>query len=162
HDHGPPGALGEPVLPGVGLNGLDLADHNVERARQKLVHLGRVVALDVMRRVAVAAHQCVQLFAADTGQHGGGGDLGAVGGEDGQHAAVADRVEELVAVPAGGEWSGFGLAIADDAGDNQVRVVEGRAVGVRQGVAQLPALVHGTGCLRGNVAGNPAGERELG
>ena len=79
----------------------------------------------------------------------------------GSTAAVADRVEELVAVPAGGQRPGLGLAVADDAGDDQVGVVEGRAVGVRQGVAQLAAFVDRAGRLRRDVAGNAAGEREL-
>ena len=129
--------------------------------RQELVHLGRVVSLDEIGRVAVAAHQGVQLLVADAGQHRGVGDLVAVQVQDGQHAAVADRVEELVAVPAGGQRPGLGLAVADDAGDDQVGVVEGGAVGVRQRVAQLAALVDGAGRLRGDVAGDAAGEREL-
>ena len=134
----------------------------VERTRQELVHLRRVVSLDEMRRVAVAAHQRVQLLVADAGQHRGVGDLVAVQVQNGQHAAVAGRVEELVAVPAGGQRSRLGLAVADDAGDDQVGVIEDRAVGVRQCIAQLAAFVDGAGRLRGDVAGNAAGERELG
>ena len=115
-----------------------------------------------MGRVAVAAHQSVQLLVADAGQHRGVGDLVAVQVQDGQHAAVADRVEELVAVPAGGQRSRLGLAVADDAGDDQVGVVEGGPVGMRQGIAQLTPFVDGAGRFRSDVAGNAAGERELG
>ena len=122
----------------------------------------RVVSLDEMGRVAVAAHQGVQFLVADAGQHRGVGDLVAVQVQDGQHAAVADGVEELVAVPAGGQRPRLRLAVADDAGDDQVGIVKGRAVGVRQGVAQLAAFVDGAGRLRGDVAGDAAGERELG
>ena len=64
-------------------------------------------------------------------------------------------------MPAGGQRAGLGLAVADDAGDQQVRVVEGGSVGVAQGVAQLAALVDGAGRLRRHVAGNPAREAEL-
>ena len=152
----------KPLRAGVGLNGLDLADDEVEGARQELVHLRRVVSFDEIGRVAVAAHQRVQLLVADAGQHRGVGDLVAVQVQNGQHAAVAHGVEELVAVPAGGQRPGLGLAVADDAGDDQVGVVKGRPVGVRQGVAQLTAFVDRTGRLRGDVAGNAAGERELG
>ena len=79
--------------------------------------------------------------------------------EDRQHAAVAGRVEELVAVPAGGERPGFRFAVADDAGDDQVRVVERGPVGVAQGVAEFAAFVdaspaspgrRGWGCRRGS------------
>ena len=45
--------------------------------------------------------------------------------------AVADRVEKLVAVPTRGQRPRFGLAVADDAGHDQVGVVEDRPVGVR-------------------------------
>ena len=134
----------------------------VEGARQELVHFRRVVPFDEIWRVAVAAHQRVQLLVADAGQHRGIGDLVAVQVQNGQHAAVAHGVEELVAVPAGGQRACLGLAVADDAGDDQVRVVKGRPVGVRQGVAQLTAFVDRTGRLRGDMAGNAAGERELG
>ncbi len=63
--------------------------------------------------------------------------------------------------PGGGERSGLGLAVADDARDQQPRVVERGAVRVGQGVAQLTALVHGAGGLRGDMAGHSAGEGEL-
>ena len=72
-----------------------------------------------------------------------------------------DRVEELVGVPGGGQRSGLGLPVADDADGQQTGVVERRAVRVRQGIAQLTALVDGAGGLRGDMAGHPAGEGEL-
>src|SRR5438876_7910839 len=64
-------------------------------------------------------------------------------------------------MPARGQWTGLRFAIADDAGRDQVWIVEDGAVGVRKGVTQFAALVDRTGCFRGNVAGNAAGEREL-
>ncbi len=72
-----------------------------------------------------------------------------------------DGIEELVGVPGGGERSGLRLAVADDTGDQQVRVVECGAVGMGEGVAQFAALVDGTGRLRCDVAGHAAGEGEL-
>src|SRR5262245_4289955 len=81
--------------------------------------------------------------------------------EDGEHAPVAGRVEELVAVPAGRERSGLGLAVTDDARDDQVRVIERGAVGVRQRVAELAALVNRSGRLRRHVARDAAGKAEL-
>ncbi|HEV7137710.1 MAG TPA: hypothetical protein VGN43_13820, partial [Steroidobacteraceae bacterium] len=62
--------------------------------------------------------------------------------QDRQHRAVAGRIEELVRVPAGGERPGLGLAVADHAGDQQIRVVEGSAEGVRQRIPELAALVN--------------------
>ena len=79
--------------------------------------------------------------------------------EDRQHGAVARRVEELVRVPARGQRPGLRLAVADDAGHDEVGVVERRAERVGQRVAELAALVdgarasrapRGSGCRPGN------------
>jgi hypothetical protein len=81
--------------------------------------------------------------------------------QDRQHRAVAARVEELVRVPARRERPGLGLAVADDAGDDELGVVEGGAEGVHQRVAELAALVDRAGHLRRRVAQDPAREGEL-
>src|SRR5581483_9302724 len=78
-----------------------------------------------------------------------------------QDRPVGQRVEELVRVPARRERARLRLAVADDAGDGQGRVVEGRAVGVRERVAELSTLVDRAGRLRCGVARDPAREREL-
>ena len=64
-------------------------------------------------------------------------------------------------MPAGRQRAGLGLAVADDAGDDQVGIVERRAVGVRQRVAEFAAFVDRAGRLRRDVARNAAGKREL-
>ena len=64
-------------------------------------------------------------------------------------------------MPARRERPGLGLAVADDAADEQVRVVEGGAVGVRERVAELAALVDRARRLGRGVARDPAREREL-
>ena len=78
-----------------------------------------------------------------------------------QHGAVARGIDELVGVPAGGQRARLGLAVADDAADEQVGVVERGAVGVHERVAELAALVDRAGRLGCDVAGDPAGEGEL-
>ena len=120
-----------------------------------------LVALDEPRLVAVAAHQRVELFVRDPAQDGRVGDLVAVEVQDRQHRSVPRRVQELVRVPARGERAGLGLAVADHAGDQQVGVVERGAVGVRERVAELAALVDRARRLRRDVARDAAGEREL-
>ena len=146
---------------GVGPDLLDLRHDRVEHAGQLLVDRLRVAPLDEVRLVAHALEELLQFVLGDAGEEAGVGDLVAVQVEDRQHAAVAGRVEELVAVPAGGERPGLRLAVADDAGDDQVRVVERGPVGVAQGVAQLAAFVDAARGLRGDVAGDAAGEAEL-
>ena len=56
---------------------------------------------------------------------------------------------------------GLGLAVADNASDDQIGIVERRAVGVGQGVAKLAALVDRARRLGRRVARNAAGEAEL-
>ena len=64
-------------------------------------------------------------------------------------------------MPARRERSGFRFAIADHAGDDQIGIVERRAVSVRQRVTQFAALMNRAGRLGRDMAGNAAGEREL-
>ena len=64
-------------------------------------------------------------------------------------------------MPAGGESSSFRLPVTDDAADQQVRVVEGRPVRVKERVAELTTFVNRSGCFGRRVAGNSAGKREL-
>ena len=59
------------------------------------------------------------------------------------------------------ERPGLGLAVTDHAGNDQIGVVDG-AISVRQGVAELAALVDRAGRLGRHVARDAAGERELG
>src|SRR5215831_18972732 len=104
----------------------------------------------------------IQLFMADPGENGGIGDLVAVEVKDGQNRPVPRRVEEFVGMPARRQRSSFRFAVADDAGNDQIGVVERRSAGVRDGIAEFAALVYRTGRLRRYVAGDAAGERELG
>ena len=80
-----------------------------------------LVPLDEVRRVAVAAEELLQLLVADPGEDAGIGDLVAVQVQDRQDHAVGHRVQELVGVPARRQRPGLRLAVADDAGDDQVR-----------------------------------------
>ena len=64
-------------------------------------------------------------------------------------------------MPAGRERAGLGFAVADDAADQQVGVVEGGAERVHQRVAELAAFMDRSGRLGRDMARNSAGEREL-
>src|SRR5579875_2232359 len=65
-------------------------------------------------------------------------------------------------MPARGQRSGLCFAVSDNARDDQIRVVERGAIGMREGVTELAALMHRTRRLRCHVAGNSPGKRELG
>ena len=171
HDHGPPEPVaGRAVAAGIGTRaglGPDAGDGGggpIEGVGQGLVDLARIVGpgpgVDHLHRPPLGLEQLVQLGVAGPGQERGVGDLPAVEVEDGQHRAVAHRVEEGGAVPAGGQGAGLGLAVAHDARHHQVGVVEGGAEGVGQRVAQLAPFVDRAGHGGPGVAGHAAGERE--
>src|SRR5258708_16806243 len=81
--------------------------------------------------------------------------------QEGEERAVGDGVEKFVAVPAGGQGTGLGLAVADHHEGNQVRVVVGRPVGVRDAVAELAALVDTARRFGGGVATDAPGKGKL-
>src|SRR5262249_45664664 len=69
--------------------------------------------------------------------------------------------EEFIAMPARGQWTGLGFAVAYDAGDDQVWVVERGAIGMAEGVAEFPTFMDASGGFGSNVARDAAGEAEL-
>jgi hypothetical protein len=77
--------------------------------------------------------------------------------QDREHHAVSDGIEELVGMPARGEWPGLRLAVADNAGDDQVGVVVGRTVRVRNRVSQFTTLVYRAGVSGATWLGMPPG-----
>ena len=145
------------MRPGLLLDVANLGQDGVERGRHLLVHQRRVVALDEMGLVAVAPEQGGQLRLRDSREDRRVGDLVAVEVQDRQDRAVVDRVEERVRQPARGKWPGLRLAVADDAGHEQIGVVERGPERVRERVAELAAFVDRTRRFRGDVAGMPPG-----
>ena len=110
----------------------------------------------MLRGVPVAVEQVDELCIAHRGEDGGRGDLEAIEVQDRQDRARGRRIEELGAMPGRGGWTGFGLAVADDAGDDEIRIVECGAEGGCQRVTKLSALVDGARHGRAEVAGESA------
>src|SRR5438034_880792 len=81
--------------------------------------------------------------------------------QDGQHRSVRSRIKKSIAVPRCRERAGLRLAVAHDAGDNQVRVVERGAVRVSKGIAEFATLMNGARRFRRRVARNAAREGKL-
>src|SRR5262245_19054458 len=81
--------------------------------------------------------------------------------QNGEHGAVARGVEKFVGVPACSQRTRFRLAVADDASHQQVPIVERRAIGVSQGVAEFPAFMNRARRFRRDVAWNAASKRKL-
>ena len=106
----------------------------------------RVSVMDLMQihnlvLVAIAFEQLAQLVLRNAPKHRGVSDLVAVEMQDRNNRAVPRRVDELVGMPARREGTGLRLAVADNAEDDEVRVVQGGAVGVGEGVAEFTAFV---------------------
>src|SRR5436190_10421756 len=81
--------------------------------------------------------------------------------QDGKHGAISRRIQKLVRMPTGGERTRFRFAIAYHARDEQVRIIERRAVRMRQRVAKFAAFMNGARRFRCNVTRNSARKRKL-
>src|SRR5690349_8825310 len=89
------------------------------------------------------------------------GDLVAVQIEDRQHRAIANRIDEFVRMPRCGERTGLRLSVAHHARNDELRIIERSTVSMRKAVAELAALVNGSGRLGSDVRADVPGEGEL-
>jgi len=120
-----------------------------------------IVPGDDHRVPAEALEQHRQLLIAHRPVDRRVGDLVAVDVQDREHRPARCRVEELVRVPRAGRRPGLGLAVADDAGDDQVRIVERGAERGRERVTELTAFVDRARDRGRQVAGEAARPREV-
>src|SRR3712207_2281663 len=117
--------------------------------------------LDEVDRVAVSFQYGADLAVFGATKHGRVRDLVAVQVQDRQDRPVARGVEEAGTFPGALEGPRLRLAVADHSSDDEAGVVEGRAEGVGEDVAELAALVDRAGGGNAHVARHPAGRREL-
>ena len=115
-------------------DGADALDDLVHGFGHQPVHGHGIVALHEIGLPAAAVEEIRDLLAGHARKEGGVGDLVAVQVQDGQNRAVGGGVEELVALPGGGQRSGFSLAIADSDRRDQVGIVEYSAKGMGNSV----------------------------
>ena len=125
------------------------------------MHRGRVVAFHEVGRPAAASEKLLQFLVLDAGQHGRVADLVAVEVQDRQHGAIGHRIEKLVGLPGCRQGACFRLTIADDAGDDQIGIVEHRPEGMAERIPKLATFVNRSRRGRRNMAGNSAGKRKL-
>ena len=160
-DHRPARPRGVFVLSRSLLDCVDLGDGFFDRRRHQSVHRLRIVALDEERRPPAAEEELFQFLVLDAGEDRRVADLESVEVQDRQNRAVRDRIQEFVGLPSGRQRARFGLAVADDARDDEPRIVERGAEGVAQRISEFAALVNGAGRGRRDMARNPARKREL-
>ncbi len=161
NQHGPCGPLGRAFFARGLLDRGDAVEDRIEDRRGLLMHSLRIVALQREWLIAVAAHQVFELRMRNAREHRRVGDLVSVQMQNRQHCAIRRGIEKFVRVPACGQRSGLGFAIAHHAGHNEVWIVEGRAIRVHQRVAQLAAFMNRSRRLRRDVAGNAVRPAEL-
>jgi hypothetical protein len=90
------------------------------------MHRIRLITFYKVRRPAAATDKLLQLLMLDAGRDGGVADLIAVEMQDRQHGAVCNRVEKFVGLPGGRQGARLRLAVAHNAGDNEIGIVEHR------------------------------------
>ena len=88
------------------------------------MHCSRLITLHKVGRPATAADELLQFLMFDARQDSRVADLVAVEVQDRQHGSVCNRVEHLVGLPGGRQGARFRLTVTDDAGDNQIGIVE--------------------------------------
>src|SRR5277367_1246569 len=125
------------------------------------MHALGFVTLDKVWFVAISGEQMSQFFITETPKHGRICDLVAIQMQDGQYRTVPSRIEKLIGMPTGGQRTGFGLTVSDNAAGQQIRIIENRPIGMRDGVPQFPAFVNRPWSLRRSVAWDSPGKREL-
>lgn len=160
-DHGPLRSEGCAGLAGFLLVFLDLDNAALEGGCHCLVHRVDVVAFHEIWLPAVSEEELFQLLVGYPRQHSRIVDLVAVQVQNGQHGAIDNGVEELVAVPCRCQRASLGLAVAHHGQSDEVRVVEHRAESVRDGVAELTTFVDAARSLGRGVRTDAAGEGKL-
>ena len=78
----------------------------------------------------------------DAGQDGRVADLVTVEVQDRQHGSIGNWVEKLVGLPCGRQGARLRFTVADNAGDDQIRIVERGPEGMAERVPQLAAFVN--------------------
>ena len=160
-DHRPARSRGVVAFSRALLDCLDLADGLFDRRRHQPVHGFRLVPLDEERRPAAALEELLQFLVLDAREDGRVADLEAVQVQDRQNRSVRDRIEKFVGLPGGRQGARFGLAVADDAGDDEPGIVERGAECVAERISEFAAFVDGAGRRRRDMARNAARKGEL-
>src|SRR5580704_5860981 len=136
-------------------------DAMLDGSGHRLVHGVVVRAFHKTRSPAVTAEQALEFLVFNARGNRWIVDLVAVEMKNREHRPIANRVQKFVDVPGGGERTGFRFTVANHRSDDQLRIVECRATGVRENVAQFAAFVNGPRQLWSTVAADAAWKREL-
>src|SRR6478609_1729975 len=81
--------------------------------------------------------------------------------EDWQNSAIGDRIEELVRMPCRSQRPGFGFAIANDTGDDEIGIIKDSTKGMAERITKFAPFMNRARALRRGMAGNTARKRKL-
>jgi hypothetical protein len=81
--------------------------------------------------------------------------------QDRQHRSIRHRIEKLIGMPGSRHWTGLSLAIPNNAGDDEVWIVERRTICVRERVAEFATFMDRARSLRRRMARDTAWKTEL-
>ena len=157
-DHRPARTHGVIIIPCVLLDLPDVLDGLVQGGGHELMHLFRLIPFHKVRRPAAASQKLLQFLVLYAGQHGRIADLVSIEVQDRQDGSVGNRVEQFVGLPGGRQGACFRFTVADDAGDDQIGIIEGGPERMAERVAQLASLVNRAGRRWRDMARNPAGK----
>ena len=160
-NHGParPGCV--VIIPRVGLDLPNLFDRLFQSGGHELVHLSRIAAFHKERCPAAPSEELLQLLRLDAGQQGWIADFEAVQVQNGKDRAIGHGIEKLVGLPCSRQWSRLCFSVADDAGDDQIGIVERSPERVAERISEFTAFVNRSRRGWRHMAGNSAGKREL-
>src|SRR5271154_2073475 len=140
---------------------MDIFDGRVDGSGHEFMHLFRLITFNKVRSPAAALQELIQFLMFDASQYSRIADLVTIKVQNRQHRTIRPWIEKLVRLPRGCKRARFRLAVTDNAGDDQVRIIKCGTKGMTQRIAQLAALVNGPRRRRRNMAGDSAGKREL-
>ena len=126
-DHRPARTRGVLLVPRILLDLPNVLDGLFQGGGHEFVHLFRLITFHKIRRPAAATKKLLQFLRLDAGQDSRVANLVAIEMQDRQHGSVGDRVEKFVGLPGGRQRAGFRFAVADDAGDDQIGIIERRS-----------------------------------
>ncbi len=114
------------------LDRANLKNALLQRCSHLLMHCRRIVAFHKIRLVAVSDQQRFQFFVRDAREYCGICDLVTVEVQHRQNGAIANRIQEFVRMPGSCQRTSLGLTIAYRDGDDEIGIVERRAISVRE------------------------------
>ena len=134
----------------------DLMIRPIYGSVKRCIQFIHILALYEDWLVAVPCKQGQQFLVAHGAIDGGIGDFIAIQVYNGQYRAGFGGIKKFVAMPGGCGRAGLRFSIADDTGNDQVRIIHSCAKGGCQGITQLSAFMNGAWDTGIEVTGKPA------